>query len=77
MLKEHLESSGKLGKYIFIEDVCANANSMGRGKGQYIVKAIMEYRNSEGMTMGHVVVPTVDYEKACTVSDNFNMKIHK
>ena len=38
-------------------------NSMGRGKGQYIVKAIMAYQNPEGMTMGHVVVPAVDYEK--------------
>ena len=38
-------------------------NSMGRGKGQYIVKAIMAYQNPEGMTTGHVVVPTVDYEK--------------
>jgi len=25
LLKEYLENSGKLGKYIFIEDVCANA----------------------------------------------------
>lgn len=25
LLKKYLESSGKLGKYIFIEDVCANA----------------------------------------------------
>lgn len=38
-------------------------NSMGRGKGQYIVKAIMAYQNPEGMTMGHVAVPAVDYEK--------------
>lgn len=38
-------------------------NSMGRGKGQYIVKAIMAYQNPEGATSGHVVVPTVDYEK--------------
>ena len=38
-------------------------NSMGRGKGQYIVKAIMAYQNSEGVASGHVVVPTVDYEK--------------
>ena len=38
-------------------------NSMGRGKGQYIVKAIMAYQNSEGVASGHVVVPVVDYEK--------------
>ena len=38
-------------------------NSMGRGKGQYIVKAIMAYQNPEGITTGHVVVPAVDYEK--------------
>lgn len=38
-------------------------NSMGRGKGQYIVKAIMAYQNPEGMATGHVVVPAVDYEK--------------
>ena len=38
-------------------------NSMGRGKGQYIVKAIMAYQNPEGVATGHVVVPTVDYEK--------------
>ena len=38
-------------------------NSMGRGKGQYIVKAIMAYQNPEGISNGHVVVPAVDYEK--------------
>lgn len=38
-------------------------NSMGRGKGQYIVKAIMAYQNPSGVVSGHVVVPTVDYEK--------------
>lgn len=38
-------------------------NSMGRGKGQYIVKAIMAYQNPEGISGGHVVVPAVDYEK--------------
>ena len=38
-------------------------NSMGRGKGQYIVKAIMAYQNPEGIPSGHVVVPSVDYEK--------------
>ena len=38
-------------------------NSMGRGKGQYIVKAIMAYQNPEGGSSGHVVVPAVDYEK--------------
>lgn len=38
-------------------------NSMGRGKGQYIVKAIMAYQNQEGVTKGHVGVPVVDYEK--------------
>ena len=38
-------------------------NSMGRGKGQYIVKAIMAYQNPEGISSGHVVVPAVDYEK--------------
>ena len=38
-------------------------NSMGRGKGQYIVKAIMAYQNPDGVAMGHVVVPTVDCEK--------------
>lgn len=38
-------------------------NSMGRGKGQYIVKAIIAYQNLEGMTPGHVVMPAVDYEK--------------
>ena len=38
-------------------------NSMGRGKGQYIVKAIMAYQNPEGVATGHVVVPAVDYEK--------------
>ena len=44
-------------------------NSMGRGKGQYIVKAIMAYQNPEGMTTGHVVMPAVDYEKirACVL----------
>ena len=38
-------------------------NSMGRGKGQYIVKAIMAYQNPGGVASGHVVVPAVDYEK--------------
>lgn len=38
-------------------------NSMGRRKGQYIVKAIMAYQNPDGVTKGHVVVPMVDYEK--------------
>ena len=38
-------------------------NSMGRGKGQYIVKAIMAYQNPEGISGGHVVVPAIDYEK--------------
>ena len=38
-------------------------NSMGRGKGQYIVKAIMAYQNPGGAVSGHVTVPTVDYEK--------------
>ncbi|MBR2037808.1 MAG: hypothetical protein IKJ39_12545 [Lachnospiraceae bacterium] len=38
-------------------------NSMGRGKGQYIVKAIMAYQNTDGVVSGHVVVPAVDYEK--------------
>lgn len=38
-------------------------NSMGRGKGQYIVKAIMAYQNPDGVTTGHMVVPAVDYEK--------------
>jgi len=38
-------------------------NSMGRGKGQYIVKAIMAYQNPGGAVSGHVVVPAVDYEK--------------
>lgn len=38
-------------------------NSMGRGKGQYIVKAIMAYQNPEGVASGHMVVPSVDYEK--------------
>lgn len=38
-------------------------NSMGRGKGQYIVKAIMAYQNPEGISSGHVIVPAVDYEK--------------
>ena len=38
-------------------------NSMGRGKGQYIVKAIMAYQNPGGVTIGHMVVPAVDYEK--------------
>jgi len=38
-------------------------NSMGRGKGQYIVKAIMTYQNPEGVASGHIVVPAVDYEK--------------
>ena len=38
-------------------------NSMGRGKGQYIVKAIMAYQNPEGVATGHVVAPAVDYEK--------------
>lgn len=38
-------------------------NAMGRGKGQYIVKAIMAYQNPEGISNGHVVVPAVDYEK--------------
>jgi len=38
-------------------------NSMGRGKGQYIVKAIIAYQNQEGVASGHVVVPAVDYEK--------------
>ena len=41
-------------------------NSMGRGKGQYIVKAIMAYQNPEGMSKEHVVVPAVDYEKIKT-----------
>ena len=27
-------------------------NSMGRGKGQYIVKAIMAYQNPEGISSG-------------------------
>ena len=38
-------------------------NTMGRGKGQYIVKAIMAYQNPEGVASGHIVVPAVDYEK--------------
>lgn len=38
-------------------------NAMGRGKGQYIVKAIMAYQNPGGVVSGHVVVPAVDYEK--------------
>lgn len=38
-------------------------NAMGRGKGQYIVKAIMAYQNPEGINTGHVVMPAVDYEK--------------
>lgn len=38
-------------------------NAMGRGKGQYIVKAIMAYQNLGGVASGHVVVPAVDYEK--------------
>lgn len=38
-------------------------NAMGRGKGQYIVKAIMAYQNPEGVASGHIVVPAVDYEK--------------
>ena len=38
-------------------------NSMGRGKAQYIVKAIMAYQNPEGVAVGHVVMPAVDYEK--------------
>lgn len=38
-------------------------NSMGRGKGQYIVKAIMAYQNPEGASAGQVVVQAVDYEK--------------
>ena len=38
-------------------------NSMGRGKGQYIVKAIMAYQNPGGVGSGYVTVPTVDYEK--------------
>lgn len=38
-------------------------NAMGRGKGQYIVKAIMAYQNPSGVASGNVVVPTVDYEK--------------
>ena len=38
-------------------------NSMGRGKGQYIVKAIMAYQNPDGVTTGQMVVSAVDYEK--------------
>ena len=38
-------------------------NSMGRGKGQYIVKAIMAYQNPRVVASGHVVVPAVDYEE--------------
>ena len=38
-------------------------NSMGRGKGQYIVKAIMAYQNPGGVASGHGVVPAVDHEK--------------
>ncbi len=37
--------------------------SMGRRKGQYIVKAITAYHNPGGMASGHVGVPAVDYEK--------------
>lgn len=38
-------------------------NAMGRGKGQYIVKAIMVYQNPGVVASGHVVVPAVDYEE--------------
>ena len=38
-------------------------NSMGRGKGQYIVKAIMAYQNLIGAGSGQVAASTIDYEK--------------
>jgi len=41
-------------------------NSMGRGKGQYIVKAIMAYQNPIGAGSGQVVVSAIDYEKIRT-----------
>ena len=41
-------------------------NSMGRGKGQYIVKAIMAYQNPIGAGSGQVVAYTIDYEKIRT-----------
>lgn len=38
-------------------------NTMGRGKAQYIVKAVIAYQNPDGVSAGQVVVPAVDYEK--------------
>lgn len=39
-------------------------NDMGRGKAQYIVKAIMAYQNLKGAASGHASIsPVVDYEK--------------
>lgn len=53
-------------------------NSMGRGKGQYIVKAIMAYQNPESFPKGNVVMPAVDYEKIKTfvlkvIEEKFNV----
>lgn len=38
-------------------------NSMGRGKAQYIVKAVIAYQDPERTISGHMVVQAVDYEK--------------
>ena len=41
-------------------------NTMGRGKAQYIVKAIMAYQNPTGESDGRIVRSTIDYDKIRT-----------
>ena len=60
LLREYLENTDKIGKCVFVEDICANAkgyeilyqvaeflNSLEREKAQYIVKAVLTYRTLE------------------------------
>lgn len=47
--------------HVYVADLL---NDMGRGKAQYIVKAIMAYRNPRGVAMEPETISTVvDYEK--------------
>lgn len=46
--------------HVYVADIL---NTMGRGKAQYIVKAVIAYQNPAGEGSGHVPAPAVDYEK--------------